>query len=83
MKFTVLLTTAIAGCLMAQGALAQNTENHEAITAEDVAGLIAAYAFDALLFFDDFASSMLRMGRLAPGAGTASGEVRRNCRVVN
>ncbi|KAB8108092.1 hypothetical protein EE612_043422 [Oryza sativa] len=51
--------------------------------AEDVAGLIAAYAFDALLFFDDFASSMLRMGRLAPGAGTASGEVRRNCRVVN
>ena len=40
MKFTVLLTTAIAGCLMAHGALAQNTENHEAITAEDVAGLI-------------------------------------------
>ncbi|KAG8087107.1 hypothetical protein GUJ93_ZPchr0010g9734 [Zizania palustris] len=49
---------------------------------DDVAGLVAAYAFDASLFFDDFASSMLRMGRLAPGAGTA-GEVRRNCRVVN
>ena len=40
MKLTVLLTTAIAGCMMAHGALAQNTENHEAITAEDVAGLI-------------------------------------------
>ncbi|KAF0900443.1 hypothetical protein E2562_031864 [Oryza meyeriana var. granulata] len=50
--------------------------------AEDVAGLVAAYAFDASLFFDDFASSMLRMGRLTPGAGTP-GEVRRNCRVVN
>ncbi|KAL5230937.1 hypothetical protein ABZP36_029713 [Zizania latifolia] len=49
---------------------------------DDVAGLVAAYAFDASLFFDDFASSMLRMGRLAPGAGTG-GEVRRNCRVVN
>jgi peroxidase len=48
----------------------------------DVASLVAIYAFDASVFFQDFAESMLRMGRLAPGAGT-SGEVRRNCRVVN
>jgi peroxidase len=51
--------------------------------AEDVAALVADYAFDASLFFDDFAASMLRMGRLAPGGGRASTEVRRNCRVVN
>uniref|UniRef100_A0ACD5VMA6 Uncharacterized protein n=1 Tax=Avena sativa TaxID=4498 RepID=A0ACD5VMA6_AVESA len=50
---------------------------------EDVAALVADYAFDAALFFDDFAASMLRMGRLAPGGGRAAGEVRRNCRVVN
>jgi peroxidase len=48
----------------------------------DVASLVATYAFDASVFFQDFAESMLRMGRLAPGVGT-SGEVRRNCRVVN
>ncbi|XP_047051390.1 peroxidase 40-like [Lolium rigidum] len=51
--------------------------------AEDVAALVADYAFDASLFFDDFAASMLRMGRLAPGGGRAATEVRRNCRVVN
>jgi peroxidase len=51
--------------------------------AEDVAALVADYAFDAALFFDDFAASMLRMGRLAPSGGRAAGEVRRNCRVVN
>ncbi|KAL6646501.1 hypothetical protein ACP70R_018109 [Stipagrostis hirtigluma subsp. patula] len=50
--------------------------------AEDVAGLVAAYAFDASVFFQDFAESMVRMGRLAPGAGSG-GEVRRNCRVPN
>lgn len=49
----------------------------------DVAALVADYAFDAALFFDDFAASMLRMGRLAPAGGRAAGEVRRNCRVVN
>ena len=48
-----------------------------------VAALVTNYAFDASLFFDDFAASMLRMGRLAPGGGRAAGEVRRNCRVVN
>jgi peroxidase len=51
--------------------------------AEDVAALVADYAFDSALFFDDFAASMLRMGRLAPVAGRAAGEVRRDCRVVN
>ncbi|KAM0835667.1 hypothetical protein ACQ4PT_062798 [Festuca glaucescens] len=50
---------------------------------EDIAALVADYAFDAALFFDDFAASMLRMGRLAPSGGRAAGEVRRNCRVVN
>ncbi|XP_072148783.1 LOW QUALITY PROTEIN: peroxidase 40 [Setaria viridis] len=36
---------------------------------------------DASVFFQDFAESMLRVGRLAPGGG--GGEVRTNCRVVN
>ncbi|XP_037438235.1 peroxidase 40-like [Triticum dicoccoides] len=49
----------------------------------DVAALVADYAFDAALFFDDFAASMLRMGRLAPVGGRDAVEVRRNCRVVN
>ncbi|RCV30687.1 hypothetical protein SEVIR_6G125200v4 [Setaria viridis] len=48
---------------------------------DGVAGLVATYAFDASVFFQDFAESMLRMGRLAPGG--AGGEVRTNCRVVN
>ncbi|RCV16619.1 hypothetical protein SETIT_3G152500v2 [Setaria italica] len=48
---------------------------------DGVAGLVAAYAFDASVFFQDFAESMLRMGRRAPGGG--GGEVRTNCRVVN
>ncbi|KAK3123250.1 hypothetical protein QOZ80_8AG0627240 [Eleusine coracana subsp. coracana] len=50
--------------------------------AEDVTNLVATYAFDASVFFQDFVESMLRMGRLTPGGGSA-GEVRRNCRVVN
>ncbi|KAL6839665.1 hypothetical protein ACP4OV_030604 [Aristida adscensionis] len=49
---------------------------------EDIASLVAAYAFDASVFFQDFAESMLRMGRLSPVPGS-DGEVRRNCRVVN
>ncbi|CAL5006931.1 unnamed protein product [Urochloa decumbens] len=49
----------------------------------DVAGLVAAYAFDASVFFQDFAESMHQMGRLAPGGGGGNGEVRVNCRVVN
>ncbi|PUZ51073.1 hypothetical protein GQ55_6G143300 [Panicum hallii var. hallii] len=49
---------------------------------DDVASLVAAYAFDASVFLQDFAESMLRMGRLAPGGGD-DGEVRVNCRVVN
>ncbi|TVU06652.1 hypothetical protein EJB05_49876 [Eragrostis curvula] len=50
--------------------------------ADDVTSLVATYAFDASVFFQDFVESMLRMGRLTPGGGGA-GEVRRNCRLVN
>ncbi|KAG6486357.1 hypothetical protein ZIOFF_054927 [Zingiber officinale] len=46
-------------------------------------GLLAkAYAADEALFFEDFTASMVRMGRLAPPAGS-SGEVRKSCRAVN
>uniref|UniRef100_J3MS05 Peroxidase n=1 Tax=Oryza brachyantha TaxID=4533 RepID=J3MS05_ORYBR len=55
------------GLLPSDQALASAGPSAAARADEDVAGLVAAYAFDASLFFDDFASSMLRMGRLAPG----------------
>jgi peroxidase len=69
------------GLLPSDQALASSSGVAPGVEA-DVASLVAIYAFDASVFFQDFAESMLRMGRLAPGAGT-SGEVRRNCRVVN
>ena len=40
MKFAALFTTALTSCFVAHAALAQNPDNHEAITAEDVAGVI-------------------------------------------
>ncbi|KAF8766032.1 hypothetical protein HU200_007874 [Digitaria exilis] len=52
-------------------------------TDDDIASLVAAYAFDASVFFQDFAESMLRMGRLKAPGGGGDGEVRMNCRVVN
>ncbi|WOK99962.1 peroxidase 40 [Canna indica] len=50
--------------------------------ADEVGGLVQAYAMDSALFFEDFAASMERMGRLAPPQGSG-GEIRRSCRVVN
>ncbi|KAJ4755046.1 Peroxidase [Rhynchospora pubera] len=47
-----------------------------------VLDLVQAYATDQSLFFEDFATSVIRMGRLTSTTGTA-GEVRKNCRVVN
>ncbi|KAJ0984333.1 hypothetical protein J5N97_002689 [Dioscorea zingiberensis] len=48
----------------------------------DIALLVESYAMDPFLFFDDFKTAMVNMGRLGP-AGENSGEVRRNCRFVN
>ncbi|KAM7280425.1 hypothetical protein ACFE04_007559 [Oxalis oulophora] len=44
--------------------------------------LVQSYASDMSLFFEDFKNSMIRMGSLRSTAG-GSGEIRRNCRVVN
>lgn len=44
--------------------------------------MVQAYATDPVLFFEDFATSIIRMGRLASSTGT-DGEVRKNCRVMN
>ncbi|KAJ3672890.1 hypothetical protein LUZ60_006264 [Juncus effusus] len=49
---------------------------------DEVASLVQAYATDPLLFFDDFANSIINMGRLAP-SNVYANEVRSNCRVVN
>ncbi|XP_064958498.1 peroxidase 40-like [Musa acuminata AAA Group] len=48
----------------------------------EVGSLVQAYAMDPVLFYEDFAVSMVRMGRLAPPPGSEA-EVRRCCRVVN
>ncbi|XP_010493079.1 PREDICTED: peroxidase 59 [Camelina sativa] len=42
--------------------------------------LVEAYSRNQYLFFRDFTCSMIRMGNIANGA---SGEVRKNCRVIN
>ncbi|URD99746.1 peroxidase [Musa troglodytarum] len=48
----------------------------------EVGSLVQAYAMDPVLFYEDFAVSMVRMGRLAPPSGSEA-EVRRCCRVIN
>ncbi|KAI3930524.1 hypothetical protein MKX01_036970 [Papaver californicum] len=53
--------------------LTQNTRTME---------LVESYAEDASLFFDDFARSMVKMGKISPLTGY-NGEVRKNCRVIN
>ena len=40
MRYFILLSTALATCLCTHIAVAQNADNHEGITAEDVAGVI-------------------------------------------
>ncbi|KAK8585896.1 hypothetical protein V6N13_050866 [Hibiscus sabdariffa] len=44
--------------------------------------IVLSYAEDPLVFFEDFKSSMLKMGSLGVMTGT-DGEIRKNCRVVN
>ncbi|KAK9713898.1 hypothetical protein RND81_06G058000 [Saponaria officinalis] len=48
----------------------------------NVRQLVKAYAQDETLFFDNFATSMVKMGSLSPLLGS-NGEVRKNCRCVN
>lgn len=50
--------------------------------AGEVGALAKVYAADEALFFEDFAASMVTMGRLAAPAGSP-GEVRKSCRAVN
>lgn len=44
--------------------------------------IVKLYVENPMAFFEDFARSMLRMGRLGPLTG-ADGEIRTNCRAVN
>ncbi|XP_047319393.1 peroxidase P7-like [Impatiens glandulifera] len=44
--------------------------------------LVQLYSTNQRVFFQDFASAMVRMGNLSPLTGT-NGEIRRNCRLVN
>lgn len=44
--------------------------------------IVQSYSSNAQLFFNDFANSMIKMGNISPLTGS-SGEIRKNCRVVN
>ncbi|CAJ1978789.1 unnamed protein product [Sphenostylis stenocarpa] len=44
--------------------------------------LVRTYSGNNAAFFRDFAAAMVKMGNISPLTGT-SGEIRRNCRVVN
>lgn len=44
--------------------------------------IVESYSSNNKLFFDDFANSMIKMGNISPLTGS-SGEIRKNCRVVN
>ncbi|KAK7312878.1 hypothetical protein VNO77_37091 [Canavalia gladiata] len=44
--------------------------------------LVRTYSGNNAAFFRDFAASMVKMGNISPLTGT-SGEIRKNCRVVN
>ncbi|KAL9245571.1 hypothetical protein vseg_019207 [Gypsophila vaccaria] len=48
----------------------------------NVVQLVKAYAQDETLFFDNFATSMVKMGSLSPLLGS-NGVIRKNCRRVN
>ncbi|QHO31477.1 hypothetical protein HN51_019667 [Arachis hypogaea] len=45
-------------------------------------GLVRSYSANSVSFFSDFAAAMVKMGNISPLTGT-SGEIRKNCRVVN
>ncbi|OWM88036.1 peroxidase 40 [Punica granatum] len=53
------------------------------VTGDDgIRRTVESYVEDPMTFFEDFARSMLRMGRLGPLTGS-DGEIRTNCRTVN
>ncbi|MED6172515.1 Peroxidase 52 [Stylosanthes scabra] len=45
-------------------------------------GLVRSYSANGVGFFSDFAAAMVKMGNISPLTGS-SGEIRKNCRVVN
>ncbi|KAK9086251.1 hypothetical protein Syun_028645 [Stephania yunnanensis] len=51
-------------------------------TNSDARDIVESYAADTMLFFDNFVSSMVRLGGLSPLLGN-SGEIRRSCRRAN
>ncbi|XP_068657168.1 peroxidase 40 [Aristolochia californica] len=56
----------------------------QALVSEDgmARELVVSYADDLEAFFEDFATSMVRMGSLGPSTGNG-GEIRRDCRRIN
>ncbi|XP_052207023.1 peroxidase 40 isoform X1 [Diospyros lotus] len=49
---------------------------------EKTRGIVESYADDPIIFFEEFKRSMLKMGSLGP-LTRQSGEIRKNCRIVN
>ncbi|XVE60086.1 hypothetical protein DITRI_Ditri05aG0098500 [Diplodiscus trichospermus] len=44
--------------------------------------LVQSYSTNSMLFFSDFANSMIKMGNISPLTGS-NGQIRKNCRAVN
>ncbi|KAJ4954365.1 hypothetical protein NE237_011148 [Protea cynaroides] len=66
------------GLLPSDNALVAGRDAGSVITREIVEG----YANDPFIFFQDFKTSMLKMGSLKPLTGN-NGQIRRNCRSIN
>lgn len=44
--------------------------------------IVESYSNNSSIFFNDFVTAMIKMGNISPLTGS-SGEIRKNCRVVN
>ncbi|CAN6477504.1 unnamed protein product [Victoria cruziana] len=66
-----------------EGLLNSDQEMYSSLLSGDTKPLVIEYAADLLLFYKHFTEAMLKMGNITDPLSYASGEVRRNCRVVN
>ncbi|CAN1234194.1 Peroxidase 54 [Linum perenne] len=68
--------------LQTQEGLLQTDQELISTPGSDTIALVNLFATNQTAFFRSFVNSMIRMGNIAPPAGSPS-EIRRNCRVVN
>ncbi|KAL2904829.1 Peroxidase 11 [Bienertia sinuspersici] len=66
-----------------QGLLNSDQQLYSSILGIETRHLVHKYAEDALMFFKQFAESMVKMGNITNADSFVNGEVRNNCRFVN